>query len=120
MLARRARVSPCRARCSFSPLGPFTVTVCPASLTSTPLGTGTGSFPTLDIVFSALPDQGHQLTADTPLTSGAVGEQPVRGGEDRHPEPVADPRNLPYPDIMPPTGTRYAFQVADDGLAVVV
>src|SRR5437868_7805048 len=104
MFAISVRVRPCSDLCSFSsdgrvtttvspstlmiiavwnvflssPFGPLTFTVVPLAETVTPLGTGTGIFPILDIVsVSPLPNQREELAACARLSRLAVGHQPL-------------------------------------------
>src|SRR5829696_9305117 len=117
MLAMRVRDSPCRARlCRSSsgrctrrvpsssrstvmgaatvwlswPLGPFTLTVWPSMVTSTPLGTAIGSRPIRDIVAAPLPDVGEDFPTHALLVRLLVGEQPGGGGDDRHAQTAED------------------------------
>src|SRR5512142_2171566 len=100
MLARTARVVPCRARsagrselrvtiiCPFSmaipingenarfnsPLGPFTPTLVPLISTCTPAGTVTGIRPTRDTLLPPLlPDLAEDFTANAQLTGALAG-----------------------------------------------
>src|SRR3954465_5580155 len=103
MLATSVRDRPCRARLSRSssgrlvtnrasscatvigaitvcwswPFGPFTVTCWPSIETSTPEGTGIGSRPIRDMLFSypRLPDVGEDFPAHATLAGLLVGEQ---------------------------------------------
>src|SRR2546423_11281911 len=97
-----------------SPRGPLTVTVLPSAVTVTSLGTATGSFPILDIVV-LLPHHGEELTAGARLPRRAIGHQPLRRGQNRHPESVADARNLLDGDVLPESGRRHALELADHG-----
>src|SRR5690242_21814783 len=103
MLATSVRDRPCRARLSRSssgrlttslpsscaiviglitvceswPFGPFTVTFWPSIVTSTPEGTGIGSRPIRDMLFSSpqLPDVGEDFPAHATLAGLLVREQ---------------------------------------------
>src|SRR4051794_22194461 len=74
--------------CVRVPLGPFTVTSWPVMVTSTPDGTGTGSFPIRDIATS--PDVGEDFPAYSTLGGLPVGQQPGRRRDDRRPEAAED------------------------------
>src|SRR5262245_23314206 len=72
-----------------SPFGPFTVTSWPSIETSTPDGTVMGSLPMRDMRLppqSSSPDVGEDFPADALVLRLPVGQQTVRGGDDRHPE----------------------------------
>src|SRR3954469_502181 len=66
----------CRVR---DPLGPFTVTTRPSSVTSTPEGTVMGRRPMRDI---ALPDVGEDLAAELGLAGLAAGHDPLGRADD--------------------------------------
>src|SRR5690606_28963824 len=72
------------------PLGPFTVTVAPSIVTSTPEGMVIGSRPIRDIstfsfrTFLGSPDVGEDFPAHTLLGGLTVGEQAGGRGDDRH------------------------------------
>src|SRR3982750_541027 len=103
-----------------SPRGPFTFTVLPSTETVTPLVTGTGFFPIRDIVVGpGLVDDGQELAAGPRLARLAVRHDPLRGAQDRHPEPVAYARDLGDADVLAQPGGRHALQVADDRLATL-
>src|SRR5829696_8064367 len=72
-----------------SPLGPVTFTLRSKISALTPLGTSTGAFPIRDILF-LLVHEADDLAADALAPGLVVGEDPLRGREDRHPEPVED------------------------------
>ena len=67
------------------PLGPFTDTLRPEIVTSTPDGTVMGAFPIRDISFptfvSGLPDEAQNFAADFALARFAVGEKPLASGQ---------------------------------------
>src|SRR5690625_6695846 len=73
------------------PFLPFTVR-CPASsCTSTPLGTVTGFFPTLDMAqpvrFLCSEYSAKHFAADSGLASCAIRHHPLAGGDDGHSQP---------------------------------
>src|SRR5262245_36740035 len=77
--------------CESSPFGPFTVTVWPSIVTSTPDGTVIGSLPMRDIAVVLLPrfpspDEGEDFPADALVLGLLVGQQPLRGRDDRDPQ----------------------------------
>src|SRR3954447_22094350 len=66
------------------PFGPFTVTFWPSMLTSTPEGTGTGSFPIRLMLFVLLsPDVGEDFPAYSTLGGLPVSQQTGRRRDDR-------------------------------------
>src|SRR5919202_1864446 len=94
-----------------SPFGPFTVTRLPSIVTVTPLGTWIGSLPIRDIVrWPPLPDQGEELAAGAALARLLVGEQPLRGAQDRHAQAVAHARDLAHADVLAQPRRRDAVQ----------
>src|SRR5688572_19552053 len=64
------------------PLGPFTVTCWPSTVTVTPLCTGMGFFPIRDISV----DPAEHFAANVLVARGGVAHDPFRGGQDRDPE----------------------------------
>src|SRR5213082_128139 len=68
-------VMPAGRRCISSPLGPFTFTVFPSTVTATPFGTATGSLPIRDIANAPLPDDGDELAAGARLARFTVRHQ---------------------------------------------
>src|SRR5258707_3171321 len=64
------------------PLGPFTVTVWPSSVTVTPLGTATAFFPIRDI----LVDPAEDFAAHVRVTRGRVGHDALGRRQDRDPD----------------------------------
>src|SRR4051812_1172495 len=100
-----------------SPLGPFTVTTLPSWIVIvTPLVMGIGALPMRDMLSPPLPDAGEELAAGARLARLAVGHQPLRRGEDRDTEPVADARDLADPDVLAQARRGDLLQRADDGL----
>src|SRR5262245_15621487 len=128
MFCKSARVSPCNAPAIFpesvcstrarpfsslitrpsrnsrvsSPLGPFTATVRPDTLTSTPFGMEMGFLPTRDIVTS--PDRGDQLAAQPATYCFLPGQNAVRRGQDRRSQPAQYARNLVPFHVHPAAG----------------
>src|SRR5712692_1252962 len=120
MLAMSARVRPCRARVAFSsslratvsvpfsclrltfgwnvcvssPLGPFTFSVLPSILASTPFGRATGSRPMRLIYLSDLPDIREDFPAQTLALGLAAGHETGRGRDDGDAQTAEDPRHL--------------------------
>ncbi len=116
MLARRARLRPCKALDSrvsssrmtvmtpsstekltrslnwrdSSPLEPLTVTWLPSTLTSTPDGMSTGIFP----IRLMSPDLAHDLAAETTATCLSVGEKTLAGGHHGDTEAALDTGQL--------------------------
>src|SRR5579875_2065722 len=76
--------------CERVPFGPFTTTCWPSIVTSTPDGTGTGSFPIRDIATS--PHVGEDFPAHSALGRLLVGEQSGRRRDDRRAETAEHPR----------------------------
>src|SRR5689334_22963006 len=66
------------------PLGPFTVTVWPSTVTLTPDGTATGFFPIRDI----LVDPAEDFAADIRFAGGGVRHHALGRGKDRDAEAV--------------------------------
>src|SRR6266849_5318094 len=118
MLAMRARVSPWSARVAFSsslratvsvpfsclrltfgwnvcvssPLGPFTFSVLPSILASTPFGRATGSRPMR--LISLLPNVGEDFPAQSLALGLAAGHETGRGRDDGDAQTAEDPRHL--------------------------
>src|SRR6266545_4218670 len=87
----RATVIGSATTCVSSPLGPFTVTVWPSIVTSTPDGTVMGSLPIRDMLVVLLPvlpspDVGENFPAHALVLGLLVGEQPLRRRDDRDAE----------------------------------
>src|SRR5580700_4211610 len=122
MLATRVRVSPCidrwmrafegrstvinpgstlmsiegtKVRCSV-PRDPVTLRRLPVSrATSTPAGTGIGSLPMRDIR-NASPHEGDDFAAQPGALRCTSGHESARGGDDRHPQPAENTRDLRF------------------------
>ncbi len=62
-------------------MGPLTVTLDPATATSTPAGTGTGILP----IRLISPHLTHDLATEAAPACLTIGEQTLRGGYDDHP-----------------------------------
>src|SRR5512142_564097 len=116
MLARTARVVPCRARSAgrselrvmtrrlvsieipirlekvrcISPFGPLTRTLVPFRSTVTPLGISTGIRPIRDTSY-LLPDLAEDLAAHAQLAGACAGDNALGRGKDRHAETGQDP-----------------------------
>src|SRR5579875_1770173 len=130
MLAMRVRVRPCRALlspssfgrltsswpsacsmvigstmvCISSPLGPLTCTVRPSTRTSTPEGTGIGSFPIRLMSANPSPDVGEDFPAHALLGALLVGAQTAGGGDDRDAEAAEHARQVGGLRVHPQTG----------------
>src|SRR5882724_577894 len=123
-----AATSPCSTTES-APFGPFTFTVCPSTTAVTPEGMATGFFPTRDMVLdpgslilgpSALEHGAEDLSAHIVVARVVIGHHALGRGEDRDPQPVVHPRQVPYRRIDPPSRLRHPRNLADDRLAVEV
>src|SRR5947209_17603783 len=146
MLATSVRVRPCSARCSprsvgrrtstsspswltcmsrwmrseSSPLGPLTVTRSGSMAIVTPVGTGIGCLPILDIAsLPGLPDPGHDLASHALMSGVVAGHDPLGGGDDRGAHAALDAGNVGVIDVRTPTGPRHALDARDHGLALV-
>src|SRR5690606_33058600 len=142
-LARHERVSPCSARVlgrssgrvtriwpsatetrtsscishSSVPLGPFTLTVEPSMVTSTPLGIGMGALPIRDM--SGLPDVTEHFAADLATPGLTAGHHTLRRAHDRDPEASEDPRNLLLADVHAKPRAGDPPDAGDHRLAVI-
>src|SRR5690606_2864137 len=104
--------------CDRVPLGPFTVTVWPSMVTSTPAGTVTGSFPMRDMSSTPSPDVGEDFPAHAVLLRLLVGLQAARRRDDRDAEAAQDPGQVVVLGVHPQTGLRHAPEAGDAALAV--
>src|SRR5882757_2714120 len=104
--------------CDSVPFGPLTVTWRPSILTSTPEGTGTGSFPIRDIVQIPLPDVGEDFPAHAPHARLPVGHQPRRRRDDRHAETTEHPRQVGRLRVHPQAGLGNPAQARDAPLTI--
>src|ERR1035437_1304063 len=111
-------ISGCMFRWS-SPLGPFTVTSLPFTVTVTPLGIWIGILPMRDMCSFSLPDESEEFAAGALRARLAVGHQPLRGAEDRDAESVAHARDLRHRDVFAEAGARHAAHLADDRLSAL-
>src|SRR4051794_14366851 len=101
------------------PLGPFTVTFWPSMLTSTPEGTGTGSFPIRLIVFVLLsPDVGEDFPAYSTLGGLPVGQQAGRGRDDRRAEAAEHPGQTGRLGVHAQAGLGHPAHTGDAALTV--
>src|SRR3954452_665057 len=98
------------------PFGPFTVTLWPSMLTSTPEGTGTGSFPIRDI--STSPDVGEDFPAYSTLGGLLVGQQPGGRRDDRRAEAAEDPREAGRLRVHAQPGLGHPADAGDAALTV--
>src|SRR4051812_8934594 len=98
-----------------SPSGPLTM-MRPGSMAMfTPVGTGMGCLPMR--LISALPDEGHDLAADAALGGGAVGDETIRGGQNRGAHPAEHARQTVLARVDAATGLRDALEIGDHALA---
>src|SRR5689334_5279383 len=99
------------------PFGPFTVTLRPSMVTSTPDGTGTGSFPILDIVRPS-PHVGEDFPAHSTLGGLPVGQQPGRRRDDRRAEAAEHARQTGRLRVHPQAGLGHPAHTGDAALPV--
>src|SRR4051794_32265668 len=97
-----------------SPLGPFTRTDDSEIVTSTPLGTAIGCFPTRDMS----PHRAEHFATDVALARFRVGEQALVRRDDRNAHATEDTGHLLCPPVFAQTGTRRALDAADHALAI--
>src|SRR3954469_10022937 len=109
------------------PSGPLMEIWPEAMFSSTPFGSGTGYFAILDMAISigcgcwaSSSNDAEHFAADAVGARLAVGHDAARGGQDRDPEPVHDPRDVvaSLVDAQPRLGD--ALQPLDHRLAGVV
>src|SRR5919202_6836136 len=105
------------------PLGPLTVTCRPSIETSTPLGTGMGSFPMRDMLLllsrdPRSPDVGEDFPAHALLVGLPVGEQTGRRRQDRDAEAAEHPRQVGRLGVHPQAGLADAADAGDRALPV--
>src|SRR5690606_9017165 len=81
---------------------------------STPLGTGMGSRPILDMLCSSpLPDVGEDFPAHTTLAGLLVGHEAVRRRDDRDAQPTEDSRQVVLLGVNPQTGLGHPAQARE-------
>src|SRR3954454_214437 len=97
--------------CSSSPLGPLTRTTAGSMKTSTPVGTGMGSFPIRLIVRS--PDVRDNLAADALSASVVAGHDAPRSGHDGSAHAAEDLGHLARRHVLAPTRARDALEAGD-------
>src|SRR5512135_1543451 len=90
------------------PFGPFTVTLLPACLTSTPFGSWIGFLPMRDMRIS-LPDLAEDFAADARLGGLCSGEHAAGGRDDGQAETAEDLGNLFLATVDPPARARNAL-----------
>src|ERR1700712_664600 len=103
------------------PLGPFTVTVCASTCTSTPDGTGTGSLPMRDIAIPPgpwSPDVGEDFPTYTLAVGLTVGEQTLAGRDDRDAETSEHLGQGGVLGVHPQSGLADPAYAGDRALAV--
>src|SRR5205814_2164009 len=118
-----AETSPCSTTLS-SPFGPFSLTVCPATLAVTPEGMGTGFFPTRDMTsFSfgcSLEHRAEDFAADIGVARIMIGHDALGRRDDGDAEAVVDARQRLDRGIDPPPRFRHARDFADNRRAVEI
>src|SRR3954451_10813620 len=143
MLKMRLRVSPCRARCSprsvgrlttivpsscstcisretrcsSSPLGPFTRTSSGSMNTSTPVGTGMGSFPIR--LMARSPDVRDHFAADALPASVVARHHALGGGHDGSAHSAENLRYLTGRHVLAATRPRHALEAGDHRRALL-
>src|SRR4051812_22288388 len=98
-------------RCSSSPLGPLTRTTSGSMNTSTPVGTGMGSFPIRLIAGS--PDVRDHFAADAFPARVVAGHDALRSGHDGSAHAAEDLGHLASGHVLAPTGPRHALEAGD-------
>src|SRR5262245_41152852 len=102
------------------PSGPFTDTLAAATLISTPLGTGTGSFPTRDMFALRLRYDAEDFAADTARARHPVGHNAARRRHDGDAEAIHHLRNVVRAAVHPQAGPADALDALDHRVAGVV
>src|ERR1039458_7866260 len=105
-------------RSESSPFGPFTRTELGSIATVTPLGTGMGCLPILDIR-SRSPDLRQDLAADARGARVVAGHHAVRGRDDRGAHAAEHLGDVLGVDVRAPARTRRAPQPGDRRAAVL-
>src|ERR1035438_5996437 len=95
------------------PLGPVTSN-CSPTLILTPLGSGIGFLPILDIAQTSLPDTAEDLSAEVFLVRVAAGHDPTRSGQDVDSHTAQHAGNIGLADIDTAPGPRHALDRGDD------
>src|SRR4051794_38403597 len=93
------------------PLGPFTVSTRPSSVTSTPSGTVMGSRPMRDI---GLPDVREDLAAELGLAGLAAGHDPPRRADDDDAETAEHARDVGLAGVHAQAGLADSLEARDD------
>src|SRR5262245_54102452 len=104
-------VTPPSSACTSSPLGPFTLTDEPSTVTVTPDGIGTGIFPMRDM---GSPDLAEDLAADAVGAGLAVREHPAARRQHADAEPVQDPGQLADAAVRAAARLAHAADRRDD------
>src|SRR5262245_51542970 len=94
------------------PSGPFTEICPPASVSSTPFGSGTGYLAMRDMV-PPLRHDAKDFAADAVGARLAVGHHAARGRQDRHAEAVHDLRDVVPALVHAQAGLRDALEALD-------
>src|SRR4249920_1020330 len=102
------------------PSEPLTLICSAVTDTSTPLGSGSGIFPTRDIAISPLGDVAEHFAADTGLARLAVRHHTLGRGHDGHAQTVLHVRNVVAALVHAQARAADALDVLDDRLAGVV
>src|SRR3569623_672298 len=114
-------ISTCGCRSTVrAPFLPLTVTVWPATETSTPLGRLMGFLATRDMIHLSLRDVTQDFATMAGGTRGAVGHQPLRGGDDGDAEAALHLGQFVLAFVFPQARRTSALDVRNDGLAFVI
>src|SRR5688572_16047641 len=101
-----------------SPLGPFTLTVEPSTVTVTLVGMVTGFLPILDM--STSPHQRHDFAANLVRASLLVGHHSLGSRNDGDAQAAPNARQIFRRLVNPTTRPRDTFDVADHRLVFVI
>src|SRR6266511_2585369 len=101
--------------CVSSPSGPLTITRPGSMAMFTPVGTGMGCLPMR--LMERLPDEGDDLAADAALRGRSIGDETVRGGQDRGAHAAKHARQAVLARIDAAAGLGHALEVGDHALA---
>src|SRR5690349_9377727 len=96
------------------PFGPFTVTLRPSIVTSTPDGTAMGRRPMRDMS-TGLPDEGEDFAAQLRIARLLAGHDPLARADDDDAEAAQHPRDVRLPGIHPEAGLADALEPRHDG-----
>src|SRR3569833_2641642 len=114
-------ISTCECRSTVrAPFLPLTVTVWPATETSTPLGRLMGFLATRDMIHLSLRDVTQDFATMAGGTRGAVGHQPLRGGDDGEAQSALHLRQFVLAFVYPQARRTSALDVRNDCRAFVI